>query len=54
MTRSEAASAVYFLSQLAPRGAQEQQELLQVIKALNSYYNNGNNVYNDRSTISVG
>lgn len=54
MTRTEAASAVYFLSQLAPRSAQDQQELLQVIKSLTAYCNNSNNVYNERGTIPVG
>ena len=54
MTSSDAASAVYFLRNLAPRSAEEQQELLHVINALSSYSNKSRNVYNDRSSISAG
>jgi hypothetical protein len=53
MSPSEAQIALYFLSRVAPRGTEEERELIQVIHALNSLANPRKNSYNDRNATAA-
>ena len=53
MSPSEAQVALHFLSRVAPRGMDEERELVQVIQALNSLANPRKNSYNDRNATAA-
>jgi len=53
MSPSEAQSALYFLSRVAPRGMDEERELFQVIQSLNTLANTRKNSYNGKSVTAA-
>lgn len=53
MSPSEAEVALYFLSRVAPRGMDEERELMQVIRSLSVLANPSKNSYNGRSATAA-
>jgi len=53
MSPSEAQVALYFLSRVAPRGHDEERELVQVIQSLNTLANSVKNSYNGRNATAA-
>lgn len=53
MSPSEAQTALYFLSRVAPRGMDEERELVQIIQSLNILANPRKNSYNGRNATAA-
>jgi hypothetical protein len=53
MSPSEAQSAIYFLSRVAPRGINEEHELVRLIQSLTILANPSKKSYNGRSATAA-